>query len=367
MIRPFQVGDIFLIQRLSRQSTKLNTSHALLQPSSGLRAALTTVMPWNEAKIATYMLDQRGHELARLGFLQVQKRPGRSEADVLLLAPALDTALGHPAIWQKLLVHYCNEAARQQITRIYVDAPDQPLPVNTFSQVGFRVYTRQTIWRLSSYRVGTFSPVHRDTIRLTTKADEWDLRRLYAHISPAPVQQAEGFLTGNIVDKAVKPPILEWWQPTVRKSFVFEKKGDIQGLIDIAYGWQGIGLQLWTDFHQPDTTCIHHLLNHALTVISQENKAQPIYIGVREYHGGLGVALADYGFAPFTDRAKMVKHVVQWVRNPVPLLSPALESIREAVPTPFTFPEKPVHLNCETSVGAQSPLWSPITGVNEGE
>jgi len=118
VIRPFQVGDIFLIQRLSRQSTKLNITNALLQPYSGLQAALTTLMPWklmpwNEAKVTTYVLDQRGHELARTGFLQVQKRPGRSEADVMLLAPALDMRLGHPAIWQKLLVYYCNEAAHQ--------------------------------------------------------------------------------------------------------------------------------------------------------------------------------------------------------------------------------------------------------------
>ncbi|CAN5419567.1 hypothetical protein BH10CHL1_BH10CHL1_21890 [soil metagenome] len=367
MIRPFRIGDIFLIQRLSRQSTKLNTTYALLEPTSGLRTALTTVIPWNEAKIATYMLDQRGHKLARTGFLQVQKRPGRSEADVMLLAPALDTQLGHPAIWQKLLVYYCNEAARQQITRIYVDAPDQPLLVNTFSQVGFRVYTRQTIWRLSSYRAGTFSADPGNRVRPTTKADEWALRRLYTRFSPPQVQQAEGFLTGNIVAKAVKLPILEWWQPTVRKSFVFEKKGDIQGWIDIAYGRNGIGLQLETDFDQPDTTCIRQLLNYALTVITQENKALPIYIGVREYHGGLGAALADYGFAPFTDRAKLVKHVVQWVRNAATLLAPALESIREVAPTPFAFPEEPIHLNCDMRAGAQPPLWSPVTRVKEGE
>jgi len=78
-----------------------------------------------------------------------------------------------------------------------------------------------------------------------------------------------------------------------------------------------------------------------LTVISQDNNHLPIYIGVREYHGGLSTILTDYGFAPFTDRAKMVKHVVQWVRNPAPLLAPALENIREVVPTPFVFPEEP--------------------------
>ena len=80
----------------------------------------------------------------------MQKRPGRPEADILLLAPALDTTWGHPAIWQKLLSHAINEAPHQGLARLYADVPDQPLPVNTFSHVGFRVYTRQTIWRLSA-------------------------------------------------------------------------------------------------------------------------------------------------------------------------------------------------------------------------
>ncbi len=367
MIRPFQVGDIFLIQRLSGQATKLHTIHALLQPHSVLRAALTTVVPWHEAKVATYVLNQRGHNLARTGFLQVQKRPDRTEADVLLLAPTLDAPLGHPAIWQKLLVYYCNEAARQQITRIYVDAPDQPLLLNTFSHVGFRVYTRQTIWRLSSYRAGTFSPVYTDAVRLSTKADEWALRRLYAHISPTQVQQAEGYLAGNTVSKAAKSPVLEWWQPGLHKSFIFERKGDIQGCIDIAYGQRGVGLQLWADFHQPDTTCMQQLLNCALTVLSQENNPLPIYISVREYHGGLSAALADYGFVPFTDRAKMVKHVVQWVRNPAPVLVPAIERIQEVIPAPFAFPEKSSLLNCEVSAQPQKQSGSPITQVSKGE
>ena len=147
MIRPFQLGDFFLMHSLSRQATKLNASLALAQPYSVLGSALTAVVPWNDAKVATYVLHQRTHEVARNGFLQAQKRPGRPESDILLLTPALDTAHGHPAIWEKLLSHYSSEATQQKIARIYADVPDQPIVVNTLMHVGFRVYTRQTVGR----------------------------------------------------------------------------------------------------------------------------------------------------------------------------------------------------------------------------
>lgn len=371
MIRPFQAGDIFLIQPLSRQATKLNTIHALLQSHSVLRAALTAVIPWNEAKVTTYVLHQRSHDLARTGFLQAQKRPGRPEADIILLAPALDTPSGHPAIWQKLLAHYCNEAAQQQIARIYVDAPDQPLPVNTLNQAGFRVYTRQTIWRLIANHGGSQPSLRPSTrhsniqprIRLQTSVDEWALQRLYARMTPNQIQQAEGVYADNTIYKAVKPSILEWWQTSARKSYVFEKKGEIQGCIRVAYGQRGVWLQLWMDTHQSDTECAQQLINYALRVIHEDHIHLPIYIGVREYHGGVGPILAEHGFAPFTDRAKMVRHVVQWVRSPAPLLAPVLETVREVVPTPFVLPEELSQLNYNGQAELQRQLlhrkWQP--------
>ncbi len=335
MIRPFQVGDIFLMQSLSRQATWLNSYQALLQPYSVIGAALTAIVPWNDAKVTTYVLNQRGHDLARSGFLQVQKRAGRPEADILLLAPALDTPRGHPAIWEKLLSHYLSVVTTQQVMRIYVDVPDQPLLVNTFSHVGFRAYTRQTIWRLSPSRLESFANDCSDQVRLQVNEDAWGLRRLYSLVTPQHVQQAEG----QQVHEALDPPILAGWQAFARQSYVLVRASEILGCLRISYGMRGIWLQLWSDMQQVDSQCIHHLLRHALTEIRRQGGRQPIYIGVRDYHGALGTILSDYGFAPFTDRAKMVKHVVQWVKSKESVLMPALESVPEAVPAPFTLHE----------------------------
>lgn len=345
MIRPFQLGDIFLIQRLGSQATKLNIVQSLLQPQSASWASLTAVVPWNDARVATYVLNQQGHGLVGNGFLQVQKRPGRPEAEIVRVAPGLDTPRGHPAIWEKLLAHYNAEATHQQIARIYVDVPDQPLPVHTFNHVGFRAYTRQTIWRLSAFDASIPTGQTSGEIRPQGVLDEWPLQQLYARVVPETVQLAEGMHTGqgdhqggHQGNYVVKPPILEWWQPGMVDRFVMERRGEIVGAVQIVQGPRGYWLRPWADLYDPNPYVIHTLLRHALHVIWRRAITQPIYVGVCDYHGGLGAILSDYGFAPFTDRAKMVKPVVQWVREAALDALPALERARQVAPAHFTIP-----------------------------
>lgn len=173
VIRPFRPGDLYLIQRLNRQATKFHTVQTLLHPHSVLRAALGFAIPWGDAKIATYVLRQAGHGLVDSGFLQVQRRSSRLEADVLCLSPGLDAPAGHPATWQKLLSAYLHDVMAQgAVLRIYADVLDQPLPVNIFAGVGFHVYSRQTIWRLFSPTVESYSHLVTASIRPQVVADE---------------------------------------------------------------------------------------------------------------------------------------------------------------------------------------------------
>ena len=341
MIRPFQFGDIVLIQRLGRQSTKLDALQTLLQPQSAIWASLSALIPWNDAKVTTYVLRQQGHGLVGIGYLQAQKRPGRPEVEITSLAPGLDTPRGHPAIWEKLLSHYNAVAAQQQIARIYVDVPDQPLPVNTFSHVGFRTYTRQTIWRLARHELTTYPHPVSDLpwaqIRPQTKVDEWALRQLYARTVPQSVQAAEG----SIGPTPTKPPIVDWWQVGACAGYVLEQRSEIVGSIQIVHGERGDWMQLWADFYDPDSSVAQELVRYGLAMIAQRNGTQPIYVGVCDYHGSLGSLLSDYGFAPITDRAKMMKPVMQWVRGLTLEPSLILKPTAPVIGAPFIIPTSP--------------------------
>ena len=336
MIRPFRPGDLYLIQRLNRQATKFHTVQTLLHPHSVLRAALGAAIPWGDEKIATYVLRQDGHGLVNSGFLQVQKRAVRPEADVLCLSPGLDAPAGHPATWQKLLAAYLHDVKAEEIQRIYADVSDQPLPVSTFAGVGFHSYSRQTIWRLFTPTAESYSHLVTASIRPALPADEWALSRIYAHSVPQPVQAAEGCL-GLQGDGA---PLLHNWLAEHGLTFVLAKGLNVSGALQIASGSNGSWLQWWTDSPQPEQETVQQLLCFGLSFIRNNNWRTPVYLAVADYQGGLSPLLADYGFAPFSDRVKMVKHVAKWAREAVPSSAAAvLEGASEIVPTSFAPPE----------------------------
>lgn len=339
MIQPFQPGDLFLVQRLQRQATRLNVMQALLQHRSPFWSALAAVKPWESAKTVTCVLRQNGHGLARAGFLQAQRRANRPEADILLLAPALDTRTGHPAIWQKLLTHYVSEAAQQQVLRIYADVPDQPLLENTFAHAGFRTYTRQTVWRLGAGvlvegRLPMLAALHRTgAVRPQTRADEWGLIRLYGRATPPQVQVAEGAAgpAGSLGEAAVRSPILDWPYGGDVQHGVLAEGGEVQGCIRVVCGAEGVWMQAWADMNSVRSggDGWHQLVTAGLAMIPARRRRLPVYMAVKEFQGGLGAVLDDFGFAPFADHARMVRQMVQRVAATESVRLPVLEAIPE--------------------------------------
>ena len=104
-------------------------------------------------------------------------------------------------------------------------------------------------------------------------------------------------------------------------------------------GQRGIWLRLLVDTLNPGSEHIHTLLRHGLETAKRSAPHFPIYIGVRDYHGGMGSILKEYDFAPFTDRARMVRKVPVWARATVPVHEDILEAVGKAVPTTFTLPK----------------------------
>ena len=300
----------------------------------------------------TYVLRQDENGLARAGFLQIEVRPQRTEADVVLLTPALAAPQGHPAIWQKLLSQSIQDLIERHITRLFADLPDQPLVVNTFRQAGFQLYARETIWRL------TVLPSHAPLpaaapVRLLHPEDNWHVTRLYDRITPSVVRQAEGALTLGDKDcvDSVTCPILVNDLGLPRSQFVLDGQDGLVGCVQIIWGRLGTWVRLWTDTNSPDTEAVHRLLRHALSEIMEDKSTHPVYISVREYQRGMESILAEYGFAPFTDRARMVRNIWQRAYRPVHVRAAAMETVKEAIPGSLVLP-KAVHDKGRRAVAA---------------
>ncbi|MBW7881208.1 MAG: hypothetical protein H3C34_00995 [Caldilineaceae bacterium] len=262
-------------------------------------------------------------------------RQARPEADVLCLAPSLEAPSGHPAIWSKLLSHYLHEVIHQSIERIYADVPDQPLPVNIFAGCGFQPYCRQTVWRLHTPPDLDLSVPGSLAIRPQRSDDAFGLLQLYTATVPKRVREAEGMLAG---DDSL-PPILENWPGKQNVMYVLAKAHCVVGAVQLTAGRQGTALRLWADTLQPDSRPIEELLHFALAAVKADRWPLPVFIAVSDYHGGMNAILSELGFAPFSDRVKMVKHVVKWVRESIAAPLPKIETAGEVVPSPFASPD----------------------------
>ena len=282
------------------------------------------------------MLRQEGHGLVHDGFLQVQRRVGHQETDVLCLAPSLDSPHGHPAIWSKLLTHFLHDAAQHGIERIYADVSDQPLLVHTFAGVGFQAYSRQTIWRLFTPSAESFAHLITAEMRAAGEADQWGLTQVYMRTIPVHVQQAEGWQAGS----DARWPIGDNGTGARGMTFVMLEQGEICGALWMVAGIHGSWLQLWTDTLRPDGYNVRQLLFLGLTVVRDQQWPTPVYTAVSDYHGGLDVVLAELGFAPFSDRVKMVKQTIKWVREAAVSPVTVMDTATEVVSTSFAPPTK---------------------------
>lgn len=334
MIHPFGLDDLWLVRRLQRSSMPLAIEQALTHPHPPLWTALTAPWPWAGAGVATFVLKTGSREDQLSGFAQLMKRPARPEADLTYLAPALpqqpdrpasaSPGIGEEVIWQRLLNHCTAAAATHGLQRVFASTPDGCPEQACLRQAGFSLYARETIYRLAA------TPGLRRTIppggtpagfRPQQPQDSWALQRLYTRSTPRLVQQAEGALSGE-----VGSPSLSWWEPDRWLGIVWEPAGEVRGAVQVHIGRAGHWLRTWgaSRLGAADETSardLRLLIEQGLRQIDlaahprREHRVMPVYATVRDYEVGLSGALTGFGFAPYMERTRYVKHTVSAVRE----------------------------------------------------
>ena len=279
--------------------------------------------------MATYVLNEtvKGESLA--GFLQLMKRPARPEADLLYLSPAL--AAG-PAgnkngeeIWHRLLTYCCSIIANYGVQRVFASLPDGGPGQDCLKDVGFSLYTRETIYRLATV---SSSDAMSASFRPQRPRDSWALQRLYTSSTPRLVQQAEGALSGE-----VGSPPFSWWEPDRWRGIVWEPAGEVRGAVQVHIGRAGHWLRVWGT-NVLTTRELRALVGQGLRLITVSRSRRgraglPVYATVRGYEVSLGGALTGFGFAPYLDRVRFVKHTIAVVRESLPAALTALETRQE--------------------------------------
>jgi hypothetical protein len=329
MIRPFGLNDVWLVRRLQRSGMPMAIEHMLTHPRDPLWTALTAPWPWAGSGVATFVLDEvvAGQQLC--GFVQLMQRAARPEADLLHLAPALSAEpdeAGAVIVWSRVLNHCTMASANHGLQRIFASIPDGAPGQTSLRDAGFSLYTRETIYRLAGRNEGNSQA----GFRQQGPGDGWALQRLYARNTPRLVQQAEGALTGE-----VGSPVFSWWEPDSWQGVVWEPAGEVRGAVQVHIGRAGNWMRLWGAAGLAVRE-LRALIEQGLRLITSDRtqktrRTLPVYVTVRDYEMGVSGALSGFGFAPYLERSRFVRHTTSPVRDPLPVSRSTVE-VRQEVP-----------------------------------
>ena len=325
MIHPFDLGDSILVYRLQRQGVWLDPRYALAGGELPVWAALSAPFRWWGQHVVTYISRTSGG-----GVIQMRLRSDCPEVDVVFLAPAVESNDEIAALWRGLLVHCAQRAGDQRVQRLYVCVPEEASEsLAQLHQVGFVRYTHEEVYCLEQPADVTLAPEPYE-VRPPTAADDWQLQKLHAVITPQLVKQAEGAWGSH-----------EAGQPAARRAsgdwgrLVLLRGEEVAGMLLVQPGRAGHCLKVWGDF-QNDAEVLT-LLDKGLTSLAAHSH-RPVYCLLREYQGGVRPMLTKHGFQLTTTWSCLVKHTVVRAREPARRAWPALEprpepSVPGAIPS----------------------------------
>lgn len=350
MIRAFGLQDIWLVRRLQHSGMPLAVEHMLTHPHEPLWTALTAPWPWAGVGVATFVLEENSTHGRKSAFVQLMQRANRPEADLLHIAPATLSADASSAateeLWIRLLEHCTYASASHGVQRIYASCPTGSPEQDYLKQAGFCYYAQDTIYRLADAPPSGGSLVG---FRRQRPQDSWALQRLYRRTTPQLVQQSEG--ARDPTAWRASGPLFSWWEPDDWRGIIWEPAGEMRGAAQVHLGRRGHWLRIW-GVNQLAGRELRALIEQGLALIrSKDERPQdtpdrlrwlrrprnpawrnmPVYVTVRDYESTLGSALTGFGFAPFTDRARFVKHTVARVRTPALVPAAARELQPEIV------------------------------------
>lgn len=319
MYRTFGLADIFLVADLAKQGMLLDLEEKFLGPTSPLWLALAGLSFLPQPRVHTHILDQSQDGTHYRGFLQGRVQAKGSEADIYFLAPSLDQPKGS-YIWQNLISSFCQTQGEKGVQRIFVKIPeDFKEALDIFRQVGFGAYARRHIYQ----RNPAIQPAaETKPWRPRNPRDSWGLMRLYATVTPRPVQVAEG------LERQKEGPPAPWFMPSGRREYVAEGQGETIAFLRVIPGRKGYWIKL---ILHPDADERGPGLLHSALSLLPPDADFPVYCGVREYEIALKGCISQAGFQPLAGEMLLVKHTTVRTEAPEPQTASLVEKKVERV------------------------------------
>jgi hypothetical protein len=315
MVRPFDIRDVGLMQRLQSQARPLATQMIVVGGISPLRDAMRAYVAAGRDPLVCLVEHDTEHEIDAFGMLQVL--PDESSAEVarqrgaaMLLAAPVPHTEAQVHAWLYLIQELAANAAERGAHHIVADVHEGGIEYQILQSAGFAPLMQQDLMKLTRALPADNHAAPVPGLREATKEDEPQIRALHIRSAPKMIYQAECSLDSLL-------SLLR-----VQKGWVLVQHNEVVGHIGIWHGRRGRAMRCL--FRPEAESQAAAVLGH---VLSHDNYRRATYCSVRHYQSWLLHILDELGFAHLTTTTVMMRHSAPRVQAPVWSAVPELEAL----------------------------------------
>jgi hypothetical protein len=301
--RPFDWRDLPTLHRFRDQCLFLDTQLVLTNGPifAPTGALLSFLSPKMSVFTSVYVSSDR-KTLALFG--QVTHYPGASSAHISFLTPSSSVnGTGLPELVEQMVIQVGERGA----LHLLAEADEQTEIFELLRQIGFGVYARQQIWKLSDQPAARTSLGFR---RATNSRDLAGVKFLYANLVPGLVQQVEPSPANQM------------------RGLVYYRGNELLAFVELRYGRRGIWVQ---PFIHPDAENVVDPIFSFLKDLPYR-RSRPVYICVRSYQAWLESALEKTGAQPGLSQGVMVRHLARRITQTYGSLAVEAASKEPSIP-----------------------------------
>jgi hypothetical protein len=325
MIRPFDIRDVNVIQRLRPQSRTLAYELTAVDGVNLLRDAVTSYVTGGRDNNVV-LIHRNAHESAAtngnptapnidaFGLMQIVHDPNQTDgykrAALVLMAPTPDSDETLEC-WMHLAQEFATHAATHGVHHIVAEPTEYGGEAEALQAAGFAPLIHQDVLKLAQLdALPDPASAKLDGLRETTKVDEALIRMLHMRSAPKLTFQAE--LTSDLLRATT--PATQSWVLTDGNGAGGGGGGEVIGHVAVQEGRRGTGLHML--FRPKAEELALPILHHALAYVRKRKRA-PVYCTVRAYQSWLLPVLDELGFVHITSTVLMVRHTAMRVQQPV--------------------------------------------------
>jgi hypothetical protein len=327
MIRPFDIRDVSVVQRLTPLARPLACEMVAVDGLSPIREAMRAYMSGGRDHAVMLVERDANHNLEAFGLMHVLNElnhhenhrdhadggPQQKRAALVMMSPHAQSEEMVEA-WMYLAQEFASEAAQRGVHHIVAEVPEAGGEAEALHGAGFVPLIPQDVLKLAGRLEAAPAPELPAGMREQTKDDEPLIKALHIRVAPKMTYQAEQ--TFDMLCGAHRAD----------KGVVLERHNELIGHVSLRQGRRGYGMHILIRQEAEEDAQI--MLQYALSRLALRERL-PVYVTVRTYQSWLLPIFDGLGFVHMSSTILMMRYTAARVHQPVWSASPELAAAKK--------------------------------------